>query len=191
MVAKRSAAALSVVRPRRDAALIVRVSTDMQARNPEGSLKNQLQKLRQHIEYKTEMAGEEWTEVAVYELKGVSGKNSARSREFELLFADIRAGRVNTVICTSIERLCRSLRDFLNLFELFVENGVEFIALKQQYDTTTPQGKLFITILMALAEFEREQTAERTRDAALARAERGLWNGGRILGYDLDPERQG
>lgn len=108
---------LSVVHPVRDAALLVRVSTDIQARNPEGSLKNQLQRLRQHIEYKREMAGEDWNEVAVYELKGISGKNSVRSKEFESLFADIRAGRVNTVICTSIERLCRSLRDFLNLFE--------------------------------------------------------------------------
>ena len=44
---------------------------------------------------------------------------------------------------------------------------------------------------MALAEFEREQTAERTRDAAWARAERGLWNGGRLLGYDLDAARKG
>lgn len=182
---------LSVVSPRRDAALVVRVSTDLQARNPEGSLKNQLQRLRQHISYKRELAGEDWAEVEVYELKGVSGKNSVRSKEFERLFADIRAGRVNTVVCTSIERLCRSLRDFLNLFEFFVENGVEFIALKQQYDTTTPQGKLFITILMALAEFEREQTAERTRDAAAARAERGLWNGGQLLGYDLVADRKG
>ena len=42
--------------------------------------------------------------------------------------------------------------------------------------------------MMALAEFEREQTAERNRDASLARAERGLWNGGYLMGYDLPPE---
>lgn len=45
--------------------------------------------------------------------------------------------------------------------------------------------------MIALAEFEREQTAERTRDATLALAERGLWNGGQLLGYDLDPEHKG
>src|SRR5438045_1320239 len=45
--------------------------------------------------------------------------------------------------------------------------------------------------MMALAQFEREQTAERTSEATRARAGRGLWNGGRLLGYDLDPERKG
>jgi site-specific DNA recombinase len=83
------------------------------------------------------------------------------------------------------------VRDFLHFFEVLSENNVEFVCLKQQYDTTSPQGKLFVTIMMALAEFEREQTAERTREAAAARSARGLWNGGRLLGYDLDPKRKG
>lgn len=74
---------------------------------------------------------------------------------------------------------------------LLNDHGVEFVSLKENYDTTSSQGKLFVTIMMALAEFEREQTAERTRDAALDRAERGLWNGGQLLGYDLDTERKG
>lgn len=45
--------------------------------------------------------------------------------------------------------------------------------------------------MMALAEFEREVTSERTREAIIARAVRGLWNGSRILGYDLDPDKKG
>ena len=68
--------------------LVVRVSTDRQAMNPEGSLKNQLQRLRAHIEYKVVASGEDWQESAVYELRAVSGKNSMRSQEFEQLFAD-------------------------------------------------------------------------------------------------------
>ena len=79
-------------------------------------------------------------------------------------------------------------------FELFVrlelQHNVEFVSLKEKYDTTTAQGRLFVTILMALAQFEREQTSERTRDAAQARSERGLRNGGRLLGYDPDPEHK-
>ena len=177
--------------PARAAGLVVRVSTDRQAQNEEGSLKNQLQRLRQHVEYKTNVAGEDWTEAAVYELKAISGKDSMRSAEFERLFADIRSGRINTVLCTSLDRICRSVRDFLHFFEVLSTHNVEFVCLKQNYDTTSPQGKLFVTIMMALAEFEREQTAERTRDAAHARAERGLWNGGRVVGYDLDPDRKG
>lgn len=172
-------------------ALVLRVSTDRQARNEEGSLKNQLQRLRQHMEYKSVACGEDWLEAGVYELKGVSGKNSMRSREFERLFADIRAGRVNTILCTALDRICRSVKDFLWFFEFLNEHGAEFVCLKQNYDTTSAQGRLFVTMMMALAEFEREQTSERNREAAAARTERGLWNGGRILGYDADPNKKG
>ena len=183
--------ALRVVADQRLAGLVTRVSTDRQARNDEGSLKTQLQRLRQHIEYKTGVGGEDWSEAAVYELRAISGKDSMRSAEFERLFADIRAGRINTVLCTSLDRICRSVRDFLHFFEVLSSYNVEFVCLKQNYDTTSPQGKLFVTIMMALAEFEREQTAERTRDAVAARSERGLWNGGRLLGYDLDADHKG
>jgi site-specific DNA recombinase len=177
--------------PVRRAGLVVRVSTDRQAMTEEGSLKNQLQRLRQHIEYKTTACGEEWRQAEVYELRAVSGKDSLRSPEFQRLFADIRSGRVNTILCTALDRISRSVKDFLHFFEVLNEHGVEFVCLKQNYDTTTPQGKLFVTIMMALAEFEREQTSERNREATAARAERGLWNGGRLLGYDLDPNRKG
>lgn len=190
MLARTGARVLSVVSPERAAGLVVRVSTDRQAQNEEGSLKNQLQRLRQHIEYKTTVAGEDWTEAAVYELKAISGKDSMRSAEFERLFADIRSGRINTIVCTSLDRICRSVRDFLHFFEVLSTHNVEFVCLKQNYDTTSPQGKLFVTIMMALAEFEREQTAERTKDAAQARSQRGLWNGGRVVGYDLDADRK-
>jgi site-specific DNA recombinase len=171
--------------------LVVRVSTDIQASNPEGSLVTQLQRLRQQVAYKRDTIGEPWEEAAVYELRGISGKDSVRSPEFQRLFEDIEAGRVNTIICTALSRLCRSLRDFLDLLEVLEEHGVEFCSLKEQFDTTTPHGRLIMTILMALAQFEREQTSERTRDAVIARAERGLWNGGRLFGFDLDPDRKG
>ena len=171
--------------------LVVRVSTDIQASNPEGSLVTQLQRLRQQVAYKRDTVGEPWEEAAVYELRGVSGKDSVRSPEFQRLFEDIETGRVNTIICTALSRLCRSLRDFLDLLEVLDEHGVEFCSLKEQFDTTTPHGRLIMTILMALAQFEREQTSERTRDAVVARTERGLWNGGRLFGFDLDPDRKG
>ena len=54
--------------------LVVRVSTDRQAENEEGSLKNQLQRLRQHVDYKRAVASEEWAEAEIYELRAISGK---------------------------------------------------------------------------------------------------------------------
>ena len=180
----------ATARPRR-AGLVLRVSTDRQAQTAEGSLTTQRQRLRQHIAYKRDTVGESWDEVAIYELRAVSGKDSLRSPEFQRLFADIRAGRVDTILCTALDRICRSVKDFLHFFEVLNEHGVEFVCLKQNYDTTSPQGRLFVMIMMALAEFEREQTADRTREATAARSERGLWSGGRLLGYDLDANRKG
>jgi site-specific DNA recombinase len=183
--------ALRVVadRPKR-VALVVRVSTDRQARNDEGSLKTQLQRLRAHLDYK-QASGENWTEASVYELRAISGKHSLQSAEMQRLMADIRAGRVNTVCCTALDRVSRSVTDFLQFIQFLADQDVEFVCLKQQVDTTSPHGKLLLTMLIALAQFEREMTSERTRDAVAARSERGLWNGGRILGFDLDAERKG
>ena len=115
----------------RQVALVVRVSTDQQAMKDEGSLKNQLQRLRAHVEYKTVACGELWQERAVYELRAISGKDSMRSQEFQQLFRDIRVGQVNTVLCTALDRICRSVKDFLWFFELLNEHGVEFVCLKQ------------------------------------------------------------
>lgn len=171
--------------------LIVRVSTDLQANKEEGSLKTQLQRLRAHLAYKRDACGEDWTEMAVYELRAVSGKDSARSKEFARLYADIESGKVNAVMACALDRVMRSVKDFLAVFEFLHEHEVEFVSLKEQCDTSTPVGRLFATIIMALAQFERENTAERTRDAHRARADRGLWNGGQLLGYDLDPDRKG
>ena len=182
-------------KPSRDSirftALTTRVSLDEQASNPEGSLVNQLQRLRAHIQYKKDTGGEEWREAGVYELRGISGKNSVRSQEFQRLFDDIRAGRVNAVLVTALDRICRSVTDFLAFFEFLNQHGVEFVSLREQFDTTSPHGKLLATMLMALAEFEREITARRTSEAMADRAERGLWNGGQLLGFDLDPKRPG
>ncbi len=171
---------------------IIRVSTDRQAQNQEGSLVNQLQLLRAHVEYKNLAEGKkEWLEAGQYALKGVSGKDSFRSPEFAQLFSDMESGRVNTVVCTALDRVSRSVKDFLNFFEILTKYNVEFVCLKQNYDTTSSQGKLFITIMMALAEFERTQTSERTREAIFARAQRGLWNGSQIIGYDLNLQKKG
>jgi DNA invertase Pin-like site-specific DNA recombinase len=191
-VARTTAARRKLTEPEeRRVGLVVRVSTTRQADNDEGSLKNQLQRLRAHLEYKTVTCGEDWREVALYELRAVSGKNSLQSAEMDRLRRDIADGRINTVLCTALDRVSRSVVDFLSFFEFMADHGVEFVCLKQNYDTTSPQGRLFVTIMMALAQFEREMTADRTRDAVAARSERGLWSGGRILGYDLDPDRKG
>jgi len=111
--------------------LVVRVSTLAQAEEDEGSLRNQLQRLRAFIQYRTEACGEDWSEVAVYVLKGVSGKHSLRSGELARLHADIESGRINTVLCTELSRVSRNVKDFLTFFEFLADHQAEFVCLKQ------------------------------------------------------------
>lgn len=169
--------------------LYVRVSTDNQLRGPEGSLKSQMQRLREELATKS-TAEDPWVETKQYVEEGYSGKNINRPKFRELL-SDIRDGVIDTVLCTELSRISRSLSDFLGIIGYFKEFHVELIVLKQSIDTTTPIGKVIFTILVALSEFEREMTAHRTSENMYARARRGLWNGGQLLGYNINPHKKG
>jgi site-specific DNA recombinase len=171
--------------------LYIRVSTKRQAKVEEGSLKNQDQLLTQHVEIKNRLSEEKWLIVDRYIDGGESAKDTKGRPEYLRMIQEIEKGQINTVLCTALSRISRSTRDLLDMVDYFEEKNVDFICLKEDFDTTTAQGKCFLTIMGALNEFEREQTSERTRSNMIARAERGLWNGGQLLGYDLQPEKKG
>ena len=174
----------------RKCGLYVRVSTLRQAEIKEGSLANQEYLLRQQIKCKNGLGAGAWDVTEVYREEGKSAKNTSARPEFLRMMEDLKAGVINTVMVTALSRISRSTRDLLEMIETFKKHGVDFISLKEDFDTTTAQGKCFVTIVAALNEFEREQTSERNRASALARAERGLWNGGQVLGYDLPQEKE-
>ncbi len=77
--------------------------------------------------------------------------------------ADIRAGKVQTVVVYKIDRLTRSLSDFARLIEPFEARGVSFVSVTQQFNTTTSMGRLMLNVLLSFAQFEREVTGERIR----------------------------
>ena len=99
---------------------------------------------------------------------GFSGKDNNRPA-FEELLAEMRAGKVECVICYKLDRVGRSLKHLLNLFEEFKNRGVDFISISQNINTKTPEGRMFLKMLMILAEYERELIVARTMDG-LARA---------------------
>ena len=167
----------------RKCGLYARVSTEMQASIRDSSIDTQVGQLKSFIRYKS--SGENpWSIVRVYKEKGKSGKNTERP-ELQSLFADIETGKINTVICTKIDRISRSLLDFYKMIELFEKQNVEFISLDENFDTSSPMGRAALKITLVFAELEREQTSKRTKDKMAWRAEQGLWNGGQVLGYDL------
>ena len=120
-----------------------------------------------------------------YDDGGYSGGNLDRPG-LKRLMADIEAGEVDIVVVYKIDRLTRALSDFAKLVDVFDRNGVSFVSVTQQFNTTTSMGRLTLNILLSFAQFEREVTGERIRDKIAASKAKGMWMGGMPpLGYDV------
>src|SRR3989442_9406499 len=106
------------------------------------------------------------------------------------LLADIAARKVDVVVVYKVDRLTRSLADFAKLVELFEAHGVSFVAVTQQFNTTTSMGRLTLNVLLSFAQFARELAGERIRDKFAASRRKGMWMGGTIpLGYDVNDRK--
>src|SRR6185437_10500315 len=135
-------------------------------------------------------AGEGWRLIkTAYDDGGFSGAGMERPGLQQLL-ANIREGLVDTVVVYKVDRLTRSLTDFARMVELFDAKGVSFVAVTQQFNTTTSMGRLTLNVLLSFAQFEREVTGERIRDKIAASKKKGMWMGGvPPLGYDARARR--
>jgi len=123
-----------------------------------------------------------------YDDGGFSGASTQRPA-LQRLLADVDAGRIDCVVVYKYDRLSRSMLDFLQLLDFFKKRGVSFVSVSQRFDTSTPMGEVTLNILLTFAQFERQMTAERTRDKMRAARRRGRWTGGMPpLGYDVVPE---
>src|SRR5215218_5067945 len=131
--------------------------------------------------------GEGWRLIETgYDDGGLSGGTLQRPAVQHLL-ADIAQHRVDTVVVYKVDRLTRSLMDFAKLVELFDRHGVTFVAVTQQFNTTSSMGRLTLNILLSFAQFEREVIGERVRDKIAASKKKGMWMGGVApLGYKVE-----
>ncbi|MBE0455547.1 MAG: recombinase family protein [Roseovarius sp.] len=120
-----------------------------------------------------------------YDDRGISGGTLERPG-LKRLMQGVEDGLVDVIVVYKIDRLSRSLADFAKLVEVFDRNGVTFVSVTQQFNTTTSMGRLTLNILLSFAQFEREVTAERIRDKVAASRKKGMWMGGYVpLGYDV------
>ena len=170
--------------------LYTRVSTTDQAIVKDGSLDTQMELLGDAVKLKSRTGTDQWRAVTRYREEGQSGATTDRP-EYQRMLADITAGKIDTIVCTKLDRITRSLEDFYRLLAMLEKHGAEFVSLAESLDTTTATGRAVIKILLVIAELEREQTSERTKQTLAARAKKGYASGGQILGYDVDEDNPG
>lgn len=128
-----------------------------------------------------------WQCVATrYDDGGFSGGNVDRPG-LQNLLADITADQIDIVVVYKIDRLSRSLADFMQMIAVFEKHNAAFVSVTQAFDTSSSMGRLTLNILLSFAQFEREIIGERIRDKIAASRQRGKWTGGTpVLGYDVD-----
>ena len=129
---------------------------------------------------------EGWKAVATrYDDGGYSGGSMQRPA-LQKLLADIQSRLVDVVVVYKVDRLTRALSDFAKIVEVFDAQGVSFVSVTQQFNTTSSMGRLTLNVLLSFAQFEREVTGERIRDKIAASKRKGMWMGGFVpIGYDL------
>jgi site-specific DNA recombinase len=121
-----------------------------------------------------------------YDDGGFTGANLERPA-FRALMKQIDAGKSDVVVVYKVDRLSRSLRDFVQVMHRLDKAGVDFVSVTQNFSTADAIGRLTLNMLMSFAEFEREMIAERTRDNMIAARKKGRWIGGLVpLGYRID-----
>ena len=171
-------------------ALYIRVSTEEQAENPEGSIRNQEERLRATINLKN-MEAPFGEIVEVFIDRARSGKDTNRP-ELQRMLSSIRRKEINLVMVSELSRLSRSIKDFSEIWEMMRASECGFHSLRENFDTTTAAGEMVLYTVANIAQFERRQVSERVSANFQARAARGLYNGGVIpLGYKFMPDKSG
>ena len=154
----------------------IRVSTDRQAEQGV-SLEAQDAKVRAMAT----VQGAKLDEVIV---DSESAKSLNRTG-LQRLLSLVKSGKVRSVIIAKLDRLTRSVKDLCDLLELFDKKNVALVSVAESLDTASAAGRLVITIMGAVSQWEREAIGERTRDALRHKKSNGECVGNILYGYRL------
>ncbi|WNN77548.1 recombinase family protein [Lysinibacillus capsici] len=150
--------------------IYVRVSTDEQARHGY-SIAAQIEKLEAYC------ISQGWEMVKQFIDDGYSAKDLNRP-QFKEMMNIVKKGGIDVVLVYRLDRLTRSVVDLYSILQELDKYECKFKSATEVYDTTNAMGRLFITLVAAIAQWERENTAERVRMGMEKKIKLGLWKGG-------------
>ncbi|MEJ9210083.1 recombinase family protein [Bacillus smithii] len=159
-------------------AIYIRVSTEEQA-NEGYSISAQREKLKAYCQV------HDWNDFRFYVDEGISAKDTNRP-QLQLMLQHIKEGMIDTVLVYRLDRLTRSVVDLYKLLEIFEKHNCTFKSATEVYDTSTAIGRLFITLVAAMAQWERENLGERVRMGQIEKARQGKYNAKAPFGFDKD-----
>ena len=148
------------------------------------SIENQIEMCRQYIT--THYSEYEADSALVYEDEGFSGGNLERPK-FKKMMSDSQKNEFAAIVVYRLDRISRNIGDFAKLIEDLGNRHIDFISIREQFDTSSPMGRAMMYIASVFSQLERETIAERIRDNMHELSKSGRWLGGNTpTGYESE-----